>query len=319
MNSQSAGTTHIPVMEREVVEYLKASEGGDFLDCTLGGAGHACAILSAHPRSRLVASDRDACAIERARIRLCNFSDRVALHQVRFSDLEKICESNSFDGILADLGVSTDQLKENRGFSFSDNVPLDMRMDRRQALSAENVVNRYGQAEFFRVLKKGGVGRDARAVCDAVMQKRPILTARGLAEVVNAAAYGKSVKRKISPATIVFQAIRIEVNQELEEIAALLAQIPNLVRSGGRFVAITFHSLEDKLIAGAMRGWQGREWRPALWPHSAAGNGPCCDRGAHKLGKMLTPKGIRASAAEAVNNPSARSARLRVFEFCGEG
>ena len=299
-------SVHIPVMLQETLAALGAEGGGKFLDCTLGGAGHARAILGANLSNTLYAIDRDPIAIERARE---EFSEEIAAKRMTvvqgaFSDLAHLFTNESFSGILADLGTSVDQLQGDRGFSFNDKGPLDMRMDPTAARSAKQVVNETSERELYAILKRGGVGLEARAVVKAIIAARPLLTTADLAESVRKAALGKTNKG-FDPATVTFQAIRIEVNQELDEIDALLEAVKKLLRSKGRLVVISFHSLEDKIVAKKMREWSGADTEPANWP------------GRHTVqpfGKLLTKKALFPTEKEVVENSKSRSARLRIFE-----
>jgi len=305
-----SGTVHVSVMPREVVELLGAAEGGDFLDCTLGGGGHTQAILEANPANRVTALDRDTRAVERVRGRLADFSARLTVTHAPFSRAGELFAAESFDGVLADLGLSTDQLREGRGFSFADTGPLDMRMDESVGGSAAELVNTLPERELFVILKRGGAGSEARAVARAIVRARPIATPAQLAEVVAAAARPfVGHDKHIHPATVVFQAIRMAVNDELGEIERLLGAMPRLVRRNGRAAVITFHSLEDRLVTQTMRRWQGGGEFSALMPGR--------DLPAASLGELVTRKPILPSAGEISQNPSARSARLRVFRFSG--
>ena len=298
-------SVHTSVMLAEVLEFLKASEGGLFLDCTFGGGGHSKAILEASADSKVIGLDQDIRAIDRAEALLSAYPDRLSLHHTPFSNLDKIIGDKKFDGVLADLGISSDQLAEGRGFSFKDEDSLDMRMNEHADLSAKDIVNTFEEGEIFRLLKKGGVGKEARAATRAIVQNRPFEDAKALAGSVKRAVERFERGKKRNPATLIFQAIRIAVNKELEELETLLEKIPGHVKPGGRLALITFHSLEDKLTARTMRKWRG-ESGPALW-----GGAPETE----SLGKMLTSKAVEPSDEEISNNRRARSARLRVFEF----
>ena len=298
-------TVHYPVLCAEVVESLKGNEGGTFVDCTMGGAGHTEAILKSNDKNTVVAIDRDARAHERAKVKLEPFNGRVTFVQGNFSEVKTLASGETFDGMLVDLGLSTDQLKENRGFSFKDQSPLDMRMDESQSFSAADVVNSYSEKDLIRVLKRGGVGSEASAVTRAILRERPIATTEKLSSVINKAAAGLTAKKKINPSTVIFQAIRIEVNKEFEEIDRMLDSAPEVVKPGGRLAVITFHSLEDQLVTHRMRDWQDGDTRPASWP------GPRVP----SKGRLVSQKPIVPSEKELSENPASRSARLRVFEF----
>lgn len=302
----NVATRHIPVMFDQVLAFLRASEGGRFLDCTLGGAGHTEGILKAHPQNRVVAADRDMRAIERATQRLAPFGDRVELKHLSFEELAAGLAGERFTGMLADLGISTDQLFEQRGFSFKDETPLDMRMDEAQPVTARELVNELSERDLYVLLREGGVGPEAKQVAQAIVRARPIEKTRELSEVVVATLRGQYRDKQVHPATVVFQALRMRVNRERPQIEALLKSAPTLVQSGGRFVVITFHSIEDKLVTQQMRAWQQGGEFSALMPGS---------RPARALGRMVERKAVLPDEAEIGVNPSARSARLRIFEF----
>ena len=305
--SADADTIHIPVLLHEVVEMMQAQEPGLYLDCTLGGAGHTRAILDAHPDNRVIAADRDSEAVKRAQSLSSTYGSRLQLHHAPFSKLKDVVPARSLRAAIADLGVSTDQLRGDRGFSFQRHARLDMRMDATQELSAFELVNQASETQLFRIFKEGGVGREARAIVQAIIHARPVETSDELAAVIAKAAYGKSSKRGVHPATVPFQALRMAVNDELGEIENLLDSMPELMAPAGRLAVITFHSLEDTLVTRRMRTWQSADSAPAWWPRKSDER--------KSLGKLLTPKGIRPGERECDENASARSARLRVFEF----
>ncbi|RMG39624.1 MAG: 16S rRNA (cytosine(1402)-N(4))-methyltransferase, partial [Candidatus Dadabacteria bacterium] len=199
-------------MPDQVVKFLKAESGGTFLDCTFGSGGHTRKILEANPVNRVVALDRDSEALKRGSRFLGDMKERLELKQLAFSEIGRELSNRNFNGILADLGLSTDQLKSGRGFSFSDDTPLDMRMDQSQQLSADDIVNTYSQSELERVLKEGGATHSARQLASAIVQSRPINNTSSLASIVRKVLAGKfPARKKIDPATVVFQAIRIAV------------------------------------------------------------------------------------------------------------
>jgi len=302
-------TVHVPVLLQECIEALKVRDGGRYLDCTLGGGGHSEAILSASEGCTLVSFDRDQRAVERAVERLAPFGERFTAVHAPFSKVVDT-EQGRFDGILADLGISSDQLAEGRGFSFRDDGPLDMRMDESAPRTADEVVNTYGEGQLIRVLKRGGCGSEARYVARAILKHRPLRSTADLNQLVQGVMKGRKSGKSSNPATVVFQAIRIEVNGEFEEIETLLDGIPQLAHPGGRVAVISFHSLEDKLIASRMRDWEGRDHMPALHPGR---------REVVSLGRLLTRKAILPSEQECEVNSRARSARLRIFEFSNKG
>lgn len=307
MNSAQEKSIHVPVMKSEVVTMLQAAKGGDFLDCTLGGGGHSEAILEASNANSVVALDRDPSAIERAKGNFAKYGDRFKGIHESFGNVTGAVEGKNFEGMLVDLGLSTDQLKTERGFSFKDSGPLDMRMDSSQYLSAQQVVNEYGFKELFIALKRGGVGNEAKAVAQAIVSARPINDTATLSRVVEGASRGRSNKTGIHPATVTFQAIRMEVNREIDEIAKMLESAPKVVKKGGRLAVITFHSIEDRLITRTMREWEQGDTTPAK----------ISTVNVSKQGTLLTKKPIVPSDSEVRANPASRSARLRVFEFRG--
>jgi 16S rRNA (cytosine1402-N4)-methyltransferase len=307
MNSGSGDAVHIPVLLREVVEQLRAEKGGMFLDCTLGGGGHTRALLDASPEAWVVAVDRDRRAIERASRWAPAYGERLTLVHAPFSQVEEVVGAAKFDGILADLGVSTDQLREGRGFSFSDNGPLDMRMDEDSPVTAEEFVNSASERELYLALVEGGVGTTARALTRSIVAKRPFSSAREFAEMVRETHLGKKSSSKVHPATVVFQALRMWVNREREEIQQLLQAAPKLAKgAGSRLAMITFHSLEDAFVMRELRRWESAGTYPASWRGV---------RDEKRIGRIEPRKAICPSEDEVLRNPASRSARLRVFEF----
>ena len=289
---------HIPVLLKEVIEALGASAGGCFLDCTLGGAGHAAAILTANPINHLIAIDRDIVAIKRACESLASEAARVEFRHGSFSDFILAAQDQSFDGILADLGMSTDQLYSQSGFSFHDKDALDMRMDRSRGQSAADVLNNSDSAQLAQIFRQGGVRGSLGGVLGAIERAKPIQSAAQLANLI---ARARPHQRDSHPATVFFQALRIHVNQEFAEIETLLKHAVRVLKPGGRICAITFHSLEDKLVAQAMRKWAQGDTRPARLGLPRAG-------AIGRVSKAVTP-----SEAEVFKNQAARSAKLRTF------
>lgn len=288
----------------EVIDYCNAVQGGSFLDCTLGGGGHTRALLEANTSNRVVAADRDGSAVVRGSSSLAHFGDRITIMQASFSELVNQLQHEKFHAVLADLGISSDQLADGRGFSFEDSGELDMRMDERQKLCAGDLVNNLSEQELFVLFKQGGVGREARALARRIIKIRPIKSTAELTTLVRSVV---PKQKRTDPATIAFQALRMAVNHEREELVKLLDIVPSLVIPGGRLVAISFHSIEDQLVTKAMRGWQQPESEPALW-----GGPPSTVK---SLGTLLTRKAVVPSQAEIDQNPRSRSARMRVFEF----
>ncbi len=288
---------HVPVLLREALDYLAVKPDGFYVDATVGGGGHAAEIASRLSTGHLLGLDRDPAALAVAAARLAEFGERVWLRRAAFSRLEEVLKEAGFglaDGILADLGLSQMQLDDpGRGFSFAAEGPLDMRMDPGQALTAAEVVNRFDERKLADVLYQYAEERRSRRIASAIVRARPLGNTRELAEVVAAASRASRHRlgRRIHPATRTFQALRIYVNRELEELESLLEQAPRVARAGARIVIISFHSLEDRLVKQAFRRWQ------------AAGTG-----------RTLTRHVVVPSEAEVERNPRARSARLRCAE-----
>ena len=256
--AKSIDAVHVPVLLRETLEFLEPGRGGLFVDCTLGLGGHAEALLAAHPTLRLIGIDRDPVAHERARRRLAAFGDRVTYLEGEFGDIEELLESVGVErvaGVLADLGVSSMQLDTpERGFSFRFDGPLDMRMGR-SGPTAGDIVNRYGEAELVQIFSEYGEERQARRVARAIVAAReaaPIETTSQLRTVVHRAKhqYGR---RRIDPATQVFQALRIEVNRELAGLKRLMGKVAELLDRDGRLVVISYQSLEDRIVKNTLR------------------------------------------------------------------
>lgn len=285
---------HLPVMVKETLELLSVRPGGTYVDATVGLGGHAGEILKAMgPAGKLVGIDRDDDALKIARERLGN--DRVILKKGRFSDMKNIIGSageTEVDGVLLDFGLSMMQLKDmERGFSFSSEEALDMRMDRSQQLTAGHIVNTYPEKELERILREYGEEHNARKIAKAIVAHRSgkrIHTCRELADVVSAACRRQG---RHHPATKTFQALRIAVNDELNEIHGGLESSLGILKSGGRLCAISYHSLEDRVVKNFIR--------------DAAGKG---------LMKAITKKPMVPSYDEKRRNPSARSAKLRGAE-----
>ncbi len=285
---------HVPVMQEEVIEALNVERSGVYLDATIGLGGHAEGILQRAGDCTIIGLDRDERALEIARDRLKDFS-QVHLVQESFSNMAAAVKSVGHDrvnGILLDIGVSTLHLKaEGRGFSFLRDEPLDMRMDRRQRLTAEGVVNSYPEKDLADLIWRFGEERHSRRIAKAIVfrrRKERIRTCTDLAEIVEKSLRGRG---RIHPATRTFQALRIEVNKELEELASALEAGSELLESGGRFCVLSYHSLEDRIVKHAFR--------------------KCAKEG---LFHIITKKPLVANREERQLNPSSRSAKLRVGE-----
>ena len=300
---------HIPVLLEETTALLAPERGGLFVDCTLGLGGHTAALLTANPRARVIGIDRDPAALRLAESRLQPFAERVRLLPGEFSRLEELLEAaqvDKVDGILADIGVSSLQLETaERGFSFRLEGPLDMRMGPGE-LTASEVVNRYREADLERIFRDFGEERQARRIARAIVARRDeqaIQSTSDLRQVVHRVLGRRPShrKRRIDPATRVFQAIRIEVNKELSGLESLLDQAVRLLRRDGRLVVISYHSLEDRIVKNKLRDLaRGEVDQITGRPRSET-----------QVIEVLTKRPVRPGEAEIAANPRSRSARLR--------
>ena len=304
------GFQHRPVMVAQVLKVLGEAPGGVILDATLGGGGHAEAILEARQDIRIVGIDRDDHALAAAGSRLAVFGDRIQLERSAFVDLGSVLDGLGIDGLagfLFDLGVSSPQLDHaQRGFSYREAGPLDMRMDRRQTLTADQVVNGYDEAAFARLLVDNADERHARRIARAVVAQRPISDTARLAEIVRDAIPAPARRRGGHPAKRTFQAIRIEVNGELEQLADSLDEAIRRLVPGGRGAVLSYHSGEDRIVK-------------RRFDLAATGGCTCpprlpCACGAVPLVVLARRAGRVPDEAEAATNPRAASARLRVLE-----
>ena len=305
---------HRPVLVDETLRYLEPERGGLFVDATVGLGGHAEALLEASDAVRLVGIDRDRRTLERAAGRLERFGDRVRLVAGRFSQLRALVSravpdaapEGSAAGVLADLGVSSVQLDTpERGFSFRFDAPLDMRMGP-GGPTAEEIVNRYPEADLARIFKEYGEERQARRIARALVKAREeasIRSTRRLRELILEAkgVHGGRREGRVDPATRVFQALRVEVNRELEELERFLDEAVGMLGQDGRLVVISYHSLEDRIVKNTVRDLARGEidqvtGRP---------------RAESRILEVLTKKPVRPSPGEVEANPRSRSARLR--------
>ncbi|HEV8703246.1 MAG TPA: 16S rRNA (cytosine(1402)-N(4))-methyltransferase RsmH [Candidatus Polarisedimenticolia bacterium] len=307
------GTTHRPVLLRETLEALRCRPGGFWVDGTVGAGGHAEAILRATaPDGRLLGCDRDPDALAATSKRLAPCGERVLLRHADYRRLPALLDELGLDavsGILLDLGVSSLQLDDpERGFSFREDGPLDMRMDRTQPATAADLVNSAPADRLASILETFGEEPQARRIARAIARARaraPITTTRALADIVSDAIPARRGGR-IHPATRAFQALRIAVNAELDGLDRLLEDAARRLLPGGRIVVIAFHSLEDRIVKGSLRGLTRR----CLCPRDL----PVCACGRPGILKPVTPRAVRPATAEIEDNPRSRSARLRAFE-----
>jgi 16S rRNA (cytosine1402-N4)-methyltransferase len=301
---------HRPVMMAEVLDALKPGPGGRYVDGTLGGAGHAKAVLAASsPSGWLFGCDRDGDAVETARMRLAEFAGRFEIRRGNFDGLSAWLPAGSCEGVLLDLGVSSPQLDQaERGFSFQNDGPLDMRMDTRQPQTAADLVNTASAEELAKIFWEYGDERESRRFAKAMVHDReqhPFVTTRQLAELIERLSPRRG--RKAHPATRVFQALRIAVNDEIGSLERGLDGALKILKPGGRLAVITFHSLEDRVVKFFGRA-RARDYTFAGTdvPELRAPRAP-------EL-RLVNRKAITPGAAELAENPRSRSAQLRVME-----
>lgn len=299
---------HTPVMLSEVLRALDVQPGGRYIDCTLGGGGHAEAILrQSSPGGQLLGIDADPSAIEVARERLQSFKDSTLLVNDNFANLQSIAIKYDFfpvHGVLMDLGLSSLQLSERgRGFSFQYDAPLDMRFNPNDKFSAADILNTFPEAKIASILKTYGEETQANRIAHYIVETRPIESTRELAELIE-----KTVGRKgkIHPATKTFQALRIAVNHELENLESALRQALDVLGYHGRLVVISYHSLEDRIVKQFMQ----KEAKGCICPPTQ----PVCTCGHTPRLQIINKKVITPSETELKDNPRGRSARLRAAE-----
>ena len=308
--SQAAVARHVPVMVREVLAALNVRPGGRYVDGTVGGGGHALAIMeAASPGGMLLGIDRDAEALKVAQRQLEHFGADVRLVQGDFAEMRRFCDELSFlpvHGVLLDLGLSSLQLEQaGRGFSFQREGPLDMRFSTQQKLTAAQIVNEYGEKALVDLLRRYGEDPKSRRIARRIVERRPLHTTIELAKVVEEAVGGRA-RRQTHPATRTFLALRIAVNQELLSLEAALPQAYGLLGDLGRLAVLSYHSLEDRLVKDFIR----RESLDCLCPPRQ----PVCTCG-HTAGIRRVSRGaVRPAPEEVAENPRSRSARLRVAE-----
>lgn len=300
---------HTPVLVEEAIKALAVQPGGRYIDCTLGGGGHAAAILEhSSPGGQLLGIDADPEAIKVASSRLEAYSGSTLLVNDNFSNLQAICYKHDFvpvHGILFDLGLSSLQLNgSGRGFSFQHRAPLDMRLSPDQELTAADIVNTYSEAELAHLIKTYGEEGYSRRIARRIVQERPFKTTIELAQVIEQVVGRR--RHRIHPATKTFQALRITVNQELEHLESALRQAVTLLGFSGRLVVISYHSLEDRIVKQFMQ----RESKDCICPPGT----PNCVCGHAASLRILNKRVITVSFAEFQANPRSRSARLRAAE-----
>ena len=305
--------SHRPVLLEECIQALNIRPDGVYLDGTLGRAGHSREIARRLTTGRLICVDRDQEALDAARERLAEWMDRVTLVHANFDEIDAILDGLGLagaDGMLFDLGVSSPQLDNGaRGFSYMADAPLDMRMDRGQALTAADVVNTWSQEELRRILWQYGEERYAPQIAAAIVRRRgdkPIQTTLELVEVIKSAMPAKALKEKQHPAKRSFQAVRIAVNDELGSVERMLRRAVPRLNKGGRLAVITFHSLEDRIVKSGLADFA----RGCICPPDF----PVCVCGRTPEIKLVNKKPILSTDRELEENPRARSAKLRTAE-----
>jgi 16S rRNA (cytosine1402-N4)-methyltransferase len=302
--------SHLPVMVREVVELFLPVPSGTVIDATVGGGGHAIAVLDARPDLALLGIDRDADAVAAATARLARFGARAQVARGGFEEMARIAASHGIDnvtGVLMDLGVSSHQLdRAERGFSYRFDAPLDMRMDSKQTLTAAAVVNEYDEHALADVIARFGEERFARRVAREIVAARPLHSTGELVDAIKRAIPAPARRRGGHPAKRTFQAIRMEVNRELPNLADGLDESVHLVGPGGRVLVLAYHSLEDRLVKRTFEQWAGEDVQAP--PHFPV------DTPRHALARLVTRRALRPSAEELARNPRAESVRLRAAE-----
>ncbi len=299
---------HVPVLYHEVMEFMQPRPGGRYIDGTVGAGGHTLGLLErSAPDGQVLAFDRDQEAIAFARQRLAEFEGRVHFVNDSYSQMAEVAADMAFapvDGVLLDLGLSSRQLADpQRGFSFLKEGPLDMRFDPAQPTTAAELLNTLPEQELADLIYRYGEEPHSRRLARLIVANRPLTTTKELADLIA----GKARRReRIHPATRVFQALRIAVNQELELVEAGLKAAVSLLRPGGRLLVIAFHSLEDRIVKQFMR----RLNQDCICPPQQ----PVCTCDAQASLRLVVRKAIKASAEEIAANPRSRSARLRVAE-----
>lgn len=307
---------HKSVLLNETIDGLNIKPDGIYVDGTLGGGGHAyevCRRLG--EKGSIVGIDQDAAAIEAASARLKDFGEKVTIVRSNYCDMKsKLHELgiDKVDGIVLDLGVSSYQLDTaERGFSYREDAPLDMRMDTRQKMTARDIVNDYTEADLYRVIRDYGEDKFAKNIAKHIVQARavkPVETTAELSEIIRASIPMKFQKKSGHPAKRTFQAIRIELNRELDVLRDSLDDMIDLLNPGGRFCIITFHSLEDCIVKSAFR----KNENPCTCPPDF----PVCVCGKKSKGSIITKKPILPSEEELEYNSRSKSAKLRIFEHC---
>lgn len=304
---------HIPVLLNECIDALNINENGIYVDATLGMGGHTKEIAKKIKKGKLIAIDRDISAINNSKLILEEFGDKIIFVNSNFSEIDKILYQlgiTAVDGILADLGVSSPQLDEaERGFSYSQDAFLDMRMDKRNTLTAAEIVNKESFENLVKILRDYGEERFAPQIARGIIkarEKHEIKTTHELSDIIRNSMLKKALREKQHPAKRTFQAIRIAVNDELGSIERFMDSAPLKLNKGGRLAVISFHSLEDRIIKNKIQELEN----PCVCPREA----PVCTCGRSPILKRVNRKAILPSENELASNPRSRSAKLRIAE-----
>ena len=305
---------HVSVLLEETVNGLNIKPDGIYVDGTLGGGGHACEVCRRlGDKGSFIGIDQDEAAIEAAGIRLSSFGEKVTIVRSNYCDMKlqlRALGIDKVDGIMLDLGVSSYQLDTaERGFSYTKDAPLDMRMDRRQELTAKDIVNTYSEQELYRIIRDYGEDRFAKNIAKHIVierKKSPVETTGELIEIIKKAIPMKFQKMPGHPAKRTFQAIRIELNRELEVLKESLDDMIEMLNPGGRLCIITFHSLEDRIVKNAFK----KNENPCTCPREFS----VCVCGKVSKGRIVTRKPILPSEDELMGNSRSKSAKLRIFE-----
>lgn len=305
--------SHVSVLLEETIRELDIKKDGTYVDGTLGGAGHASRVCEQlDENGRFIGIDQDEDAIKVSTDRLAKYGDRVTIVRDNYSNIQKILDElkiDKVDGIVLDLGVSSYQLDAaDRGFTYREDVKLDMRMDRRKDLTAQDIINNYSEYDLYRIIRDYGEDKFAKNIAKHIVANRkikPIETTFELNEIIKNAIPMKVRKKGGHPSKKTYQAIRIELNKELEVLENTLSQMIDLLKPGGRICVITFHSLEDRIVKSIFRNNEN----PCTCPPSF----PVCMCGAKSKGKVVTRKPILPSEDELEHNSRSKSAKLRVF------
>jgi len=295
---------HIPVLFNEVIDTFKELKDGYIIDCTLGYGGHSQGILESNPNIKLICNDQDDEALAFCQKRLEKFKERIIFNKGNFKDVIDSFKDKNIIGILADIGVSSLQLDKNeRGFGFDSDI-LDMRMDQNQHLTANKVVNNYSQNQLENIFKNYGEVKEYKKVASLIVENRPFVSAKELAQFLSKNMY----KSKLHPATLPFQGIRIEVNNELGVLEELFKKIEAANFKSTTVAIISFHSLEDRIVKNYFKKWTKKCICPPGIMRCTCGNN-------HQKGKIITKKPIIPTPQEIKQNPRSRSSKMRIFKF----